>query len=862
MELKDFQQGVLDTLDRYLDALNTYARQSETQETLRRKNPTAGIEVSDFTAKAWDNLRGQGVLPTSRAETPFHARKDGVGRAVPAVCLKVPTGGGKTLLGVESVARILNKWLRRNTGFVLWVVPNDAIYTQTKKALTNREHPYRQTLERAAAGRVRILEKDSPLSKADVDASLCIMLLMLQSANRQTKTKETLRLFRDRGNVHGFFPAGDDFLAHEAVLQATPNLDTYTSDVTTIGTAVKDSLGNVLRITRPIVVMDEGHRAYSALARNTVAGFNPSFLLELSATPPDTSNWLVDVRGVALEREGMIKLPINVRVRAGDDWKATMREALEQLNDLQRNADRLQADANRHVRPICLVQVERTGKEQRDPKYVHSDDAREYLLTLGVKEHEIAIKTSDRNELDQPENRDLLSPTNTIRFIITKYALQEGWDCPFAYVLCALAPSASRAAMTQLVGRILRQPDTIKTGVPALDECIVVCQHATTKEVVDIIANSLRSDGMGDLIGHIRDVNANGDGDAKRELRRRDDFRALDIYLPTVLWIGNGAPRELDYEQDILFRLDWDEIKLGALAKELGTQTQEAEHQVVRIDLASNLLGDDIVQTRQVGRIAVTDDFDAVYATRSILDVLPNPWVGREVVGQLLDELRQQGLTDQELAARSSYLIDGLHGHLLKERDRLAEQLFESEVQAGHIQFRLRTDGRNWEMPKMLFTSFAPNSPRLQRDDGAYVQTSLFDPVYADELNSYEQKVAGYLDADTAMRWWHRNVARQPHYAIQGWRKDKVYPDFIFALKRENGADRLIVLETKGIQLSGNPDTVYKQQLLSKCSRIFQFEKVTRAGELEIVIDPNTTVTCHIVLQDTWQKELSAILAT
>ncbi|HKH19388.1 MAG TPA: type III restriction endonuclease subunit R, partial [Gammaproteobacteria bacterium] len=141
-------------------------------------------------------------------------------------------------------------------------------------------------------------------------------------------------------------------------------------------------------------------------------------------------------------------------------------------------AGSLTADSSRYIRPICLVQVERTGKDQRDGEYIHAEDAKDYLLTLGVQQQAIAIKTSEKNELNQPENLDLMSPANQVRFIITKQALQEGWDCPFAYVLCSLAPIMGKGAMTQLLGRILRQPDALKTGRAALDECYAFCHHA------------------------------------------------------------------------------------------------------------------------------------------------------------------------------------------------------------------------------------------------------------------------------------------------------------------------------------------------------------------------------------------------
>ena len=80
---------------------------------------------------------------------------------------------------------------------------------------------------------------------------------------------------------------------------------------------------------RPVIVVDEGHKAYSTSAADTILGFNPRFVLELSATPKDrpkekpprSANWLVDVRGKQLADEEMIKLPINVKVKAGDDWR-------------------------------------------------------------------------------------------------------------------------------------------------------------------------------------------------------------------------------------------------------------------------------------------------------------------------------------------------------------------------------------------------------------------------------------------------------------------------------------------------------------------------------------------------------------
>jgi type III restriction enzyme len=301
------------------------------------------------------------------------------------------------------------------------------------------------------------------------------MLLMLAGASR--KNKETLRFFRDRGNVLGYTPREDDIEANWDLLQAVPNLDAYTSWGTTQeearatkGSIVKSSLGNVMRLLRPMVVIDEGHHAYTETALKTIDGFNPSFMLELSATPRvnsdkgSGSNILVNVRGTDLDEAEMIKLPIHVDMRGWSDWQNCLASSLERLDGLQREAFALQSETNRYIRPILLVQVERTGKDMRDAGFIHAEDAKAYLMQLGLTEKQIAIKTSDRNDLNAPENIALLSPQCEVRAIITKQALQEGWDCPFAYVLCALAAGKEIRAMTQLMGRILRLPHVAKTG--------------------------------------------------------------------------------------------------------------------------------------------------------------------------------------------------------------------------------------------------------------------------------------------------------------------------------------------------------------------------------------------------------------
>ena len=856
----EYQERVLDTLDAYLTHLRVEKHRADEIKALAASRADLALPVPDFTKRAWEALRSQGKLPKSRTSIPFSPRTAGCGDPVPNAVLKVPTGGGKTWLAVSGVSRIMGRYLGRNTGFVLWIVPNEAIYRQTLKHLRDREHPYRQALDRAAAGRVRVMEKADRLDRRDVESNLCVMLLMLQSANRETK--ESLKMFRDRGDVHGFFPPEGDQQAHRRVLARTENLDAYGRMM------VKDSLGNALRVIRPVVVVDEGHTAISDLAFSTLYGFNPCFVLELTATPKDVrarggrnprsaryANLLVEVTGREMDREGMIKIPLNLEPRQGTDWRSTLNAAVAKLDMLNAEADKFRADTDRYIRPIMLVQVERTGKDQLESGHIHAEDVREQLLTMGFDEAEIAVKTAEQNDLKEPENHDLLSPTNRVRAIITKQALQEGWDCPFAYVLCALAASSGMTAMTQLVGRILRQPGAERTGVKALDECHVITHHAETKRVVDAIKKGLERDGLGDLHPLVsQDEDATEVGNRPHKIDRRRALASTAIYLPKVMVTDGDEVRELDYEADVLSRIDWRGFDPRTIAAGIPENAQAADALLRRLEFTEK--GD--VSETIAGTLEVAA-FDPVHAVRMILDIVPNPFVGREIVGKLFDALRGRSFDDRKLGGIARLVVEELRKGLDSERDRRTEALFREGVEGGRIQFRLRLDGRDWQMPSQFDASEPPGSSQFLTRSGGPLQRSLFEPVYRSELNQDEQDVAVYLDGDAAVTWWHRNVART-QYGIQGWRKQKIYPDFIFAVQEDGADGRIVVLETKGDHLN-NPDTTYKRKVLDFLSSNFGWDDSIPAGQLELVAANGHTVECALILMSEWKTKLPQYLA-
>ena len=863
-----YQGKVLGLLDQYLEKLTEQKVKADKIEEANAKETDPDLKRPrlDYPLKTWEELGQEDVLPASRKDIPYSDRKDGTGRPVPNIVYKVPTAGGKTYLAIASLSKIFNKYLGKRAGFVLWIVPNEAIYTQTKKQLNDRRHPYRQLLDNLSGNAVKIMEKNTPLNANDVESNLCVMLLMLQSANRKKPSRETLKIFKERGDVHGFTPEEGNQLAHRRMLADIPNLNTCNlADSQYPWMPIKDSLGNALRIIRPVVVMDEGHKAVSKLAFETLYGFNPSFVLELTATPKDIlnprparyQNILAEVSGLELDREEMIKMPLNLDSHQNTDWKITLKAGLERLDSLDQQAKTFAANTNRYIRPIMLVQVERTGSDQRDGKHIHAEDARDWLTkTAQLDEAEVAIKTSTKNDLKSPENQDLLSKANRIRVIITKQALQEGWDCPFAYVLCSLASNSNQSAMTQLVGRILRQPQAKKTQMPLLDESYVITHHTETNKVVEGIKKGLEKDGMGDLIQSISIGDSQGHTESITTISRNPKFAKTQIFLPKVLWAANKRPRELDYEEDVLYPLDWSNLDISEF--DINKDYKTADRQLRRIWLDSDRAAD-----APIGSPIDTRAFDCAYSTQLISDIIPNPWLARQIIGELVSTLKKK-IGEEKLGKLASYINDSFREWLLKKRDEMAETRFRQAVKDGFIQFRLRTDGEighvNWEMPNISRTNQYEGADQLISRRGLPLQRSLFLPMYKDDMNTEERHIATYIDDVDTVNWWHRNVARN-HYSLQGWRRDKIYPDFICSVNTsDEGKPKLVVLEMKGEHLAGNEDTRYKQAILELMTQSFSIEQGERVGEMELIGAGDTSIVCDLLLFTEWQQKLPTIL--
>ncbi|AMV40232.1 DEAD/DEAH box helicase [Planctomyces sp. SH-PL62] len=387
----------------------------------------------------------------------------GIRPGLPYVCLRVPTGGGKTLLACHATGIAMDELLQAERAVVLWLVPSNAILEQTANALRDPRHPYRRALE-LSCGSVEVLtiEEALRLSVAAVSGQTVVIVSTIQSFRVEDTTGRKVY------DQNGMLAEHLLNLPPSRIADMLPGADGKP----------KPSLVNVLRLHRPIVIVDEAHNARTDLSFATLGNVLPSCVIEFTATPArsgNPSNVLDSVSAAELKAADMIKLPLRVITRHPSQRDQLVAEAITLRSDLERLAIAEGQATGEYLRPILLFQAERVDA---------CEPLRERLVSeFGIPKDQIKISVGRLDELK--DIKDISAPACPVRFIITVEKLREGWDCPFAYVLCSLKATRSATAIEQIVGRILRLPKAQPKQHPDLN-----CAYAfsVSESLTDVLA--------------------------------------------------------------------------------------------------------------------------------------------------------------------------------------------------------------------------------------------------------------------------------------------------------------------------------------------------------------------------------------
>lgn len=441
MELKAYQVRALDRLHDFLERARLVGPE-QAYRAVTADDPAAGRYANTYTPLAG--------LP----DTPY-------------ACLRLPTGGGKTILAAHAIEAAAGGPIERERPVVLWLAPTKTIAGQTLDALRRSDHPYRRAIADSFPGvPVRVLDvgERRTILPQELGSAVIVVVGTYQGFNV--------------GNTEGRLVYADDeaFEPHFAAVPAdAPGLE-RNADGERAG-KVKLSFANLLHMVRPVLILDEAHNFVTGLAGETKARLNPACVIEFTATPRAQSNTIFAASARELQAAEMIKFPVLLTEHSS--WQQAVAGALAQRRAL---ADAAAKDGGRYLRPITLFQAQPDTADAE----ASVQKLRAHLIeNENVPAETIRVATGDVRELDDV---NLFDPACPVEHVITVQALREGWDCSFAYVLCSLANVGASGAVEQMLGRVLRQPYAERRANDALNRAYA---HVSSRNFADA-ANALR----------------------------------------------------------------------------------------------------------------------------------------------------------------------------------------------------------------------------------------------------------------------------------------------------------------------------------------------------------------------------------
>ena len=826
MEMKGYQKAVIADLTHYLELMN------ETQ------NYMTAFE------QFW-----------REKSAPALGLYRNVIAGVPNLCFKVPTGGGKTFIACNAIRPVFDALPVTKTKAVVWLVPSEAILTQTAKALKDTSHPYRQKIDVDFGGRVEVYTKQELLNGQNfnptaVTEQLSVMVLSYDSF--RGRGKEVLKAYQENSN-----------LAEFAKVLGKPDSPIEKADET--------ALFQIINQLNPLVIVDESHHARSELSLEMLENFNPCFVLDLTATPKKESNIISYVDAVQLKNEHMVKLPVIVYNR--DSQAEVLIDAIDLRNKLEEIARAEYTKTGKYIRPIALFQAQPKGKEDATT----FEKLRDKLVDKGIPAEQIAIRTADVNEL---KNTDLMSPSCPIRYIITVNALKEGWDCPFAYILASLANKTSQVDVEQILGRILRLPHTSQHTQSALNMSYVLTSSNDFNNTVAHIVKGLNSAGFSDKdyrIGEpvkpqapeqpaeqitLPDPQGVSEPESAEDdfawlddkligaelERRREQAQTPEIAPKADTMLDAAAEVEKAYtdaiqqtgNDPVMDNLPWevrDKVKSFGVNPQFREDIETLQIPQFFLKVEQSLFTDGSFELLDKEMLAEgftlkgkAYDVDFAAADDEIREIdvreqdgglpkvfkmesaeqryfkewfnnLPPESRVRQCKDMMFNQLNKLNMVDAaELKAYINRIVDDMDKAQLAAMEK-APLGYAAKIRAK-IETLLETHYRE-TFDKWLETerivcmpSFRlPTSIHPASNTAIYAR-SLYTAEDGD-MNKLEQKLVVELTALPNVRWWHRNIARQG-FAINGFIRH--YPDILIMTQ----SGKLICAETKGEHLKND----------------------------------------------------------
>ena len=732
------------------------------------------------------------VNETEQKYHPVHQMED-----VPFVCLRIPTGGGKTLIAAHAVGVVADAYMHTESPLCLWIAPSEPIVSQTLKSLKNERHPCRRALSEAfedSEVHCMSMREAMRAGKEKFDGSATVIVCTWQSFHQESTDR--LKVYEDNGALMSHFENLTD--------KERESLERHDADG-----EVCLSLANALRLRRPLVIEDEAHNARGQSFYKSLARFRPSCFLEFTATPQlehlpaqdkQGSNVLYRAMASELKKAGMIKLPIHLQTC--DGWRENIRAAVVKRNELEKLAKENAEKGGQYIRPIALYQAENKNRPANIDKVraaLLDDFGEEFDITAD----QIAVYSSDKKEL---KDIDLLAE-GPVRHIITVQALAEGWDCSFAYVLCTMANLRNSKPVEQVLGRILRMPRATPNAFPELNQSYAFSTHGHFLTAAHALKDALvEGAGFGekDAQEAIATPQPLFDSYAPANKGLPPKMKPLSVPMLAVRESGRLEFCELADCLDVEWSIaretpDMSKFSPPAPIKEAGNiDAVKSELKINRTTAACReqlmLLESDKAWTEA----ALAAWLDANISHPDIPQNQSSPYM-LAAVRRLCEQ------HDIKMLARHRF-------YLKTEIKKAVAELRRRQYKKGCQQMLDNVGGgRRLEVSPECALEFSPRryKPHWVCEDPGHFNRHLFDEVGELKSKGEEFRCASFLDTMPEVEVWVRNLEKGENSFWLQTSSDKFYPDFVCRLTD----GRIMVVEYKAKKSWSDEDSEEKRDL-------------------------------------------------
>jgi type III restriction enzyme len=237
-----------------------------------------------------------------------------------------------------------------------------------------------------------------------------------------------------------------------------------------------------------------------------------------------------------------------------------------------------------------------------------------------------------------------------------------------------------------------------------------------------------------------------------------------------------------------------------------------------------------------------------------LMDKIPNPWQATNLINLVIEKLKKK-YSEEIVAINSVYIVDEIKKDSFAWLLEKSETLFKEKLETGAIFLKLIAEpfaNLNWQMDEVINATVGSDESSIIFDK------NIFEPQYKSLYNNYEYKVASYINKNEAVKWWHRLGVKGTEYYVSGWKRDKIFPDFLVRMENEDGVCKFQFLETKGDHLEGNKDTKYKQKVFEYLNDLAKKE-FTAAGELKL-IENEDELNFQIIFEDSWESDIKNVI--